>query len=263
MGALAGLPTAALGITAWLAARRLTGRQPPDSLASPSDFGLAFENVSFRSSDGVILRGWFIPSPANRGAIILCPGHTGSMDPDLEYAPAFHARGYHVLMFDFRGHGRSGGEQITLGYHERRDLLATIDFLRRRGVNSVGLLGFSMGANVAMITAPLSPAVRAVVSDSGFATLETSIAGWMRHKGAPALVANALGALSMYFAGLQIGHPISEVYPIRWVDLIAPRGLFIVHGGRDVHAPASDAQALYERAGEPKEIWIQPDAGHR
>ena len=87
-------PLAALAGTAILAARRLTGRQEPDPVASPDEYGLTHEKVTFLSEDGITLRGWFIPATESRGTIIFCAGHSGSMDSDLKYAPAFHQHGY-------------------------------------------------------------------------------------------------------------------------------------------------------------------------
>jgi len=259
------MPAFALGVTALLAARRLTGRQSPDPIASPGDHDLPFENISFLSADGVTLRGWFIPAPAGtcKGTIIFCHGHTGSMDPDLKYVPAFRQHGYNVLMFDFRGHGRSGGHLISLGYYERQDVLAAIRFLRQRGIEEVGLLGFSMGGSIAMISAPLSPAVRAVVSDSGFATIDTTVSGWLRQKGIPDPISTLVAKVTIGLASLRLGCSLKEAYPIHWVDKISPRGLLIIQGERDIFVSVRDARALYERAGEPKALWIQPGAGHR
>ena len=254
---------AAVAGVALLAARRLTGRQPPDPITSPDEYGLPYEDVTFLSEDGITLRGWFMPAVESRGTIIFCAGHSGSMDSDLKYAPAFHRHGYNVLMFDFRAHGRSGGNLISFGYHERKDVLAAIRFLKQRGINHVGLLGFSMGAGIAMLSAPLSPAVRAVVSDSGFATLDTIMAGGMQDRGIPAPIAGWMGWLILRIVAWRVGRPLHEAYPIHRVDRIAPRGLFLIHGSRDIYVPEADARALYERAGEPKDLWIEPDARHR
>ena len=67
----------------------------------------------------------------------------------------------------------------------------------------------------------------------------------------------------VWLAGLRLGVRLSEVDPIRWVDKIAPRALFIIHGGRDPYVPVEEVRELYRRAGEPKELWIVPEARHR
>jgi len=261
---LAGLVALTLFLPAFLAARKLIRRPAPDPPADPAALGLPHEEVSFQTEDGLTLRGWFIPTPAPaRGTIIFCHGHSGSMDGDLGYVPAFHQHGYSVLMFDFRGHGRSDGARVSMGYHERNDVLAAIRFLEGRGIHAVGLLGFSMGGATAIASAPLSPAVKAVVTDSAFATLDTTVAGGLRAQGVPELIPRLVGRLAVKVADLLLACRLEDAYPIRWVSQVAPRGLFIIHGEDDIYVPASDARRLYELAGEPKELWLVPGAGHR
>ncbi len=261
---LAGFAVFALFMPAFLAARKLTRRPAPDPSADPAALGLPYEEVDFQTEDGLTLRGWFIPAPAPaRGTIIFCHGHSGSMDGDLHYVPAFHQHGYSVLMFDFRAHGRSEGERVSMGFHERKDLLAAVHFLEGRGIREVGLLGFSMGGATAIITAPLSPAVKAVVADSAFATLDTTVAGGLRVKGIPEPISRLVGWLAVKTAGAMLACRLEDAYPLRWVRQVAPRGLFIIHGEEDIYVPARDARRLYELAGEPKELWIVPGAGHR
>lgn len=247
-------------------ADELIRRRTPDVRTDPVDYGLAYENVEFAARDGIRLRGWFIPAAAAeaaRGTVIFCHGHAGSMDPDVKYAPWFHQAGYNVLMFDFRGHGRSDGQRVSMGALERLDLLGAVDYLRGRGIERVGVLGFSMGGVVAMGAAAHSEAIVAVVSDGGFARLERAVAAGARQRGLPAFLAPLFGRVVVWLAGLRLGVRLSEADPIRWVDKIAPRALFIIHGGRDPYVSVEEARELYRRADEPKELWIVPEARHR
>lgn len=252
-----------IGAVSLYGASQLVRRRVPDPPSAPAQYGLAHEEVTFPSRDGLTLRGWFIPSPSARGTIVFCHGHAGSMDPDVKYAPAFHERGYSVLIFDFRGHGRSEGQHVSMGYYERQDLLGAIDYLQSRGIDRVGVLGFSMGGAVAMATAPHSEAIQAVVSDGGFARLSGAIAAGVREQGLPGFLAPPVGHLIMWLAGLRLGCSLREADPIRWVDRIAPRALFIIHGALDPFLTVEEAGELYAAAGEPKEIWIVPEVGHR
>jgi dipeptidyl aminopeptidase/acylaminoacyl peptidase len=244
-------------------ASKLMRRRVPDPPSDPAQYGLTYEEVAFPSRDGLTLRGWFIPAPEARGTVVFCHGHAGSMDPDLKYAPVFHERGYNVLMFDFRGHGRSEGQHVSMGYYERQDLLGAIDYLQSQGIDCVGVMGFSMGGAVAMATAPRTGAIRAVVSDGGFARLSDTIAAGVREQGLPGLLTSLVGHLILWLMGLRLGCFLSEADPIRWVDKIAPRALFIIHGALDRFVAFEEARELYVTAGEPKEIWIVPEAGHR
>ena len=77
----------------------------------------------------------------------------------LGIARRLREHGYNLLLFDQRAHGESGGERISGGYHERRDLGGAIDFLKSQGVleSSIGVLGASMGAGTALLTLPKNP----------------------------------------------------------------------------------------------------------
>jgi len=159
------LAAGGLAALAWSFSGRMIARRTPNTRTSPADHGLPFEEVAFQARDGVPLRGWFIPAPQARGTVVFCHGHAGSMDPDVQYAPWFHQAGLNVLMFDFRGHGRSDGERVSMGALERQDLLGAMDYLAGRGIERAGVLGFSMGGVVAILTAPLDERIVAVASD--------------------------------------------------------------------------------------------------
>jgi uncharacterized protein len=254
---------AALAVLAWAGSSKLMARRVPNPQTSPADFGLTFEDVSFQSRDGLTLRGWFIPADPAEPAVIFCHGHAGSMDPDVAYAPWFHAAGFSVLMFDFRAHGRSEGNRVSLGCLERQDLLGAIDYLQGRGIMEVGVMGFSMGGAVGITTAAQCESIRATVSDGGFAHLESAVIGWGLERGAPRWLTLPLARLIITVAGWRLGVRLTEADPIRWVAQIAPRAVLFVHGDRDVFVPVADVEALYARAGEPKELWRVAEAEHR
>jgi fermentation-respiration switch protein FrsA (DUF1100 family) len=249
---------------AWYAMERVTGRRPYTP-ASPADLGLPFEEVSFPARDGLTLRGWFIPAadPTARRTVIFGHGHAGSMDPDLKYAPHFRARGFNVLMFDFRGHGRSDGHYTSMGCYERRDMLGAVDYLEQRGLGPIGVLGFSMGGAVGIGAAGECPAIRALVSDGAFARVSETLQQGGRRMGVPGWAIALVSPLTAWLLQRRLGCRLSEADPIRWIGRISPRPVFLIHGEADAYISVAQVQAMYEAAGEPKELWIAPGAGHR
>lgn len=254
---------AAVLSTGLYGAWKIVHRRRPDAITNPALHGLEYEEVQFRAVDGLALNGWFIPSEGSQRAVVFCHGYGGSMDPDIQYAPAFHRQGYNVLMFDFRGHGRSEGRWITMGCLERLDLLAAVDYMVGRGFPRLGVLGFSMGGAVAIMGAPHREAVRAVVADGSFASLVRTVETGARNKGLPAPIGAAFAWLSLVIASALTGCRMWRVAPERWVSRISPRALFLIHGADDRYATVAEVQAMYQAAGEPKEVWIQPGVGHR
>jgi len=222
-----------------------------------------FEAVSFLTRDGLTLRGWFVPAPRPKGAVVLCHGYAGDCSPDFIYAPLLRDAGYNILFFDFRGHGASDGHNTSLVYLERVDLLAALDFLKSRGIPRVALLGFSMGGAIVLATAPASPMVAGVISDCAFAELRQVIQVAAAARGFPDLLCPLIGWLAVVFASVQLRANLFSSDPIRWIGKIAPRPVLIMHAGADREVPAAQAQQLFDAADEPKELWIAPNAGHR
>lgn len=249
----------------WRAAGELVFPARRAPARTPIDYGIASaEAISVRSNDGTVLHGWFAPAPGiSKGTIVLSHGYAGDCSPDLVYVPVLNNAGYNVCLFDFRGHGTSEGNFTSLVYHERRDLLAMLNYLKSRGIDRVGLLGFSMGGAISLSTAPHSPMVAAVISDCTFAELSSIVRHGAIGRGVPQAFADAIGWLVVLLASLRLQANLFSADPIRVIGQIAPRPVFIMHGTADEAVPVSDAHRLYEAAGQPKELWIVPGARHR
>jgi fermentation-respiration switch protein FrsA (DUF1100 family) len=264
LGGVTGLAAAALAGLAWYMASQIIRRRPPDAVAHPASLGLPYETVTFASRDGLHLGGWFVPGTAPvRGTAIFCHGHAGSLDPDLKYVPDFHRHGYNVLQFDFRAHGRSEGRHVSMGYYERLDLLGAVDHLQARGIERVGVLGFSMGGAVAISTAAQCPAIAAVISDGGFARIQPTLKASFQEGGLPGWLAGLLAPIVSRITGWRLKCDLVAADPLRWIGRIGPRPVMLIHGGRDRFVPRSEIEQLYAAAGNPREMWIVPEAEHR
>ena len=134
---------------------------------TPATLGLPYREVMLRTSDGVDLAAWWVPS-RNGAAVALLHGAGSTRTAVLEQAGVLAEAGYGVLLVDARGHGESGGQGMDFGWYGERDAAAAVDFLTtRRGVTDdrVGLLGLSMGGESAVGAAGVDPRVRAVVAE--------------------------------------------------------------------------------------------------
>lgn len=147
--------------------RRTPGR-------TPSDFGLEFREVSFRSEDSVDLSAWWVPSERASRATVLVHGQAGDKSERhvIETARIYASVGYGVLMLDLRGHGGSGRARRTLGLNEVLDVRAALGWLEKLGLSPgrVVLHGWSAGAATVLRTAPQT-GVAAVIEESGYADL--------------------------------------------------------------------------------------------
>jgi uncharacterized protein len=240
-------------------------RRSLDADNPPNRFGLTYEDVAFPTADGLTLCGWFIPAggPMARGTIIFCHGQSGSMDRDADQAPFLHTAGFNVLMFDFRGHGRSEGEWVTMGYLERLDLGGALDYLSGRGVERVGVLGWSMGGAVAVAVAREDPRVVAVVSDSGYASFRRVLVGGLRGRGLPAILAQVLSWFMWRYASLWVGVDLAAQEPQRVVNSDFRCPLLLIQGDADRYVPLRDAEMLAAATGGSVELWRLPGVPHR
>ncbi len=225
---------------------------------TPADIGLAYEDVRFTTRDGVTLAGWLIPAARDtRAAVVLLHGFSWHRLPWLTgFVPWLQPR-YNVLQFDFRGHGDSGDAPITLGTTEQRDVAAAVRFLESRGFGPIALMGISMGASVAIMSAPDLP-VAAVVADAAYARVENPIANRMREGRYPMA---ALGA-RLIVAAASVRARVRLRQPIERVAEIAPRGLLLIAPQEDRVVAWTQSRDMYERAREPKELFVVPGATH-
>lgn len=145
--------------------------------ASPADFGMAFEELRLKASDGTEIAAWWLPAPDAHGAVVLAHGNGGNMSHRLDKAHLLHALGWSVLLFDYRGYGASAGEPSEEGTYA--DMAAAVDHvLSARGVarERLVLYGESLGGAVA-VEAASRGTVGALVVDSSF----TSLRAMARH----------------------------------------------------------------------------------
>lgn len=125
------------------------------------------------------------------------------------------------------------------------------------------MLGFSLGGAVGVATAVQSKPILAVISDGGFVELTKVVEAGSRRRGFPVFLVALVVPLMLWIAGRRLGCDLSEADPLRWVDKITPRALLLIHGAEDPYVSVEDVCRLYEAAGEPKELWIVAEAGHR
>ncbi len=162
---LAAVATAVLSIGPAVAATNV----PPTMVGSitPADRGLAFTEVTFPTADGVPLAGWYIPS-GNNAAVVLLHGAGSTRSNVLEHAVVLAHHGYGVLLFDARGHGRSGGRAMDFGWYGDEDVSAAVSFLQTRpdvDDKLIAAVGLSMGGEEAIGAAASDRRIRAVVAE--------------------------------------------------------------------------------------------------
>jgi len=224
---------------------------------TPIKFGLPYEKCEIKTIDNIVVRGWLIPHSKSSPTIVLLHPYRENKGTLLPLARDLYINGYNVLLIDFRGHGESGGKAVSFGVKEVNDIASAIEYVRKKGFDTsrIGLVGVSMGAVAAIFYTAQKGGVKAVVADSGFKTLTSVISNITR---LPKIF--YIGAF--YLACLFAGIALSDNDPIQYVDKVSPAALLIIHCKGDPLVNVSDAYALYERAREPKELWLIDEIIH-
>jgi dipeptidyl aminopeptidase/acylaminoacyl peptidase len=229
----------------------------------PSSFGLVYSNVEFKTDDNILIKGWFIPNKTSKATIIFLHGLGTNRSDMTPKVPFLYHAGYNILLFDLRAHGESEGKYTTLGYHEVKDLIGAVKYLSEKpelDSTKIGVYGISMGASIAINGASKDHRIKAVVADSTFANAKNTIAKYAKlfsH-----IPKYPLVPLVIWISELRAKCRYSDVDPIKQVSNVSPTALFLIHGEIDERVHFYDSRDLYEKAKDPKEIWIVQNAGH-
>ena len=227
---------------------------------SPWEVQADHEPVAFLAADGVTIRGWWLPCPGSDQVVIGCTGHRGAKHELLGIGSGLWRAGNNVLLFDYRGRGESEASACSLAFYELADLQAAVTYaLERLPRARLGVIGYSMGAAVALLVAAREPRIAAVVADSPFATMRDVIGDAYERRRLPARpILSLTEALNRW----RYGYAFAAVQPVDAVKAIAPRPLLLIHGEDDRLIPLAHGLAIFEAAGEPKELWVVPRVGH-
>jgi fermentation-respiration switch protein FrsA (DUF1100 family) len=219
-----------------------------------------YEEVAIRTGDGLRLSAWWLPRPGSRRIVVGLAGHRSPKSDMLGIGSGLWRAGSNVLLFDWRSRGKSDIAQHSLAYYELRDAEAAVAYaLERVPGGQLGLIGYSMGASVAILLAAREPRISAVVADSPFTGIAEVVAYGAAQRRLPArLVVPVADVLTSWRYGYRFG----AVRPIEAVAAVSPRPLLLIHGGADTLIPVSHTHEFYAAAREPKERWIVEGVEH-
>ena len=222
---------------------------------TPSDLGLKYEEIAFKSADETKLNGWLIPNNKTKAAIIVMHGYPADKANLLEIA-GFLAKDFNVFLFDFRSFGKSEGSYTTAGYLERNDLLGAINYLEKeKNLTKIGLYGFSLGGAVALMVSHKN--VKAIVTDSAYAKLSHMVEHMYRIF---FIFKYPLVYLTKLYGILFLRIDIDDASPVDYIKNIKVP-ILLIHAEKDSQIPASEAYLLHN-TNKKSELWIVQNADH-
>ena len=208
---------------------------------TPRAIGLDYADVSLQAADGVKLHGWWVPAQNARGAVLLLHGNAGNISHRLGYLEMFNRLGYAVLLFDYRGYGKSGGSPDEEGTY--RDADAAWQHLteaRQFKARDIVIVGESLGGGVATwLAVKYSP--RALILASTFTSVPD------------------MGARIYPWLPVRLLARIEYDNLSRVPQIDAP--VMIAHSRDDDIIPFAHGEALFAAAREPKQLLVM-SGGH-
>jgi len=225
---------------------------------TPKATDLEYEEIVFRSRDGLRLCGWFVQR-GNGATIILAHGLSGSCSSMIFHAALLAKDGYSVLMLDLRAHGSSQGDTSTFGILEANDILGAVDYLLTRpGVDpgKIGALGISLGAQAVLRAANQTDRLKAIVLEGlGSMSLAdhggrpTTLRRWINYP-----INWFLYTLGDWMTGIRNPESTSSVLAkVKSVKML-------ISCGRKMEQYFN--RRFYDAARQPKVLWEIPKAVH-
>jgi alpha-beta hydrolase superfamily lysophospholipase len=203
--------------------------------ANPFDIRLYFEEIIFKSSDGINLSGWFVPARDHKGVILVLHGNGENISTGLTFIDYFNRRlGLSVFIFDYRGYGKSEGRPTEKGtYLDARAAWEYLTGAKKVKPQEIIIFGRSLGGSIAAwLAKEVKP--RALILDSTFTSIKDIAA-----------------EIYPYL-------PVKKFFKFNYStidylkDIASP--VLIIHSSEDDYIPFSHAIKLYNAAKEPRQF---------
>ena len=215
----------------------------------------AVQSLSVGSADGTVLHAdVYLPGTEPRGTVVLAHGYRDGRGQLAFLAQPLLTYGQRVIALDFRAHGRSEGERVTIGAREAEDVGAILAAARGAERGPVAFLGYSMGASAYLMSGMEADVA---VLDSPYDTLEGAVSARVRRFGLPQVVATALAAEG----SRRMGVALASARPIDRVPALASPTLF-VFGRHDPWIGAATREAFARVLPSCASLRVVP-GGHR
>lgn len=209
--------------------------------AHPGSYGLKYEELEVRASDGPVIHGWYVENKPESPVLLVSHGNAGNISNRMDKLLVFRSAGASVLLYDYRGYGRSAGSPSETGTYEDgeaawRWLVET----RKVPPERIVFYGESLGAAVAVELAT-------------------------RHKAGGLILDSAFTSIG------DMGKTIFPFLPVRWIVRLkydslakAPKvacPVLVMHSAQDDIVPYWMGRKLFEELKEPK-VFLEMRGDH-
>ncbi len=242
----------------------MTSRLSPHLDITPIFVSNDWRSVEFKASDGVRLRGWFFEGTSDKvvimvGGLLANRTNTEYMGPVI--AKELLAKGYNVLLYDTRAHGKSDGDRVGFGSVEGNDIIGAVKFLNEQSFISknIGIIADSTGATSTLMVIDDLKEVGAIILDSPAAAFQPIISNRLSiEKQIPIFFHPTI----FFFNKLFFGVDLSIIKPIDKISLDPNRKLLFLHGKLDETIPVANSEKLLDKANKQSKLVVFDEGGH-
>jgi alpha-beta hydrolase superfamily lysophospholipase len=242
--------------------RWLTKPTPAKLDRNPGQLGLPWEPLTCTTEDGLRLAGWSVTPGSPRATVALFHGMRGNRARLLPRVDFLARAGYRCVAFDHRAHGESDGKRTSFGFYEARDVAAVLDFVRHNWPGQPCVAhGISMGAAAVCFAGRRIIKPDAVILESLYHDLASAFRNRLTNSYPPWFRKFCPGIV--WVTQRRMAMRLEDIAPAEHIGNLAPAPILLLTGTDDPHAPPEEALRLYDRCGDPREIWFVPGAGHK
>jgi fermentation-respiration switch protein FrsA (DUF1100 family) len=231
-------------------------------LGGAPDLDRQAERVRIPVGEDDHLDGWLLRG-SRPGVIVLLHGYARDHHRLWRYAGFLRHVGWTVLNIDFRSARVHDRKPTTLGFWERIDAIAALDWVRAQpglGRQPLALFGESLGGSVALVVAAERPDVAAVAADSPFANGRRALEdGCTYVEHVPAAI---FAPISSALGRLVTGHDPGALDVLAALRKLGARRVLLIQSSIPDRFGAGQVQLLEQAAGPGAVRWTVADAGH-
>lgn len=216
-----------------------------------------YETIRIKSNTE--LECWLIRADRPKGTVLMFHGYKAEKSQLLERAYIFRNAGYNTLLVDFMGSGGSGGDEVTIGYHEAQNVTDSYNYIAKQGEKNIILFGISMGAAAVMKSAAdgkVQP--NAIIIEAPFGSMQQTVNNRFAQMGLPAF---PMAHLLVLWGGLQHNFWAFNHNPEDYAKHInCP--LMLIYGAKDGRVTRKEVEAIHNNLQGESKLVVYPNAGH-
>jgi pimeloyl-ACP methyl ester carboxylesterase len=252
-------------LASFVVAHRLTRRPAPRFDEPPPNvtWGV-LEQHRFATEDGQEIGAWYAEGAEEAPAVLLLHGNKGSRRNVLGRAELMASRVCSALMISLRAHGDSTGDVNDIGWGARKDVVAAVEFLkRRRPGKPVVVLGVSLGSAAAAFAAEeLGDTFVGYVLETPYQNLSDATRDRCRTYLPP--IVDFMAYLGLRLAATVVLPNFAEISPVRAIDKVPEHvPVLVLAGAEDRLAPVEAVRAFLDRVRDHGRLEVFPGCGHQ